>query len=200
MKERHPFALTFAIGPRTRTSVLIEQELGNESKVNFARPRLSPILTSKFRLSFLRRSHRPQVGPTGTTDTPDPPLQLPELPFHRNETRIHHQYDSFPRSHQNRRSTTSSPRVYLHTPQRELDGQTSPPPPSRRHYGRRLSLPTTPHPAVNSNLHMPASVESYSPPSTRASLKSIATNSLALGSVLERAQGEMKGMREYMGI
>lgn len=53
---------------------------------------------------------------------------------------------------------------------------------------------------MNSNLHMPVSVESFSPPSTRASLKSVATDSLALGSVLERVHGEMKGMREYMGI
>jgi hypothetical protein len=77
--------------------------------------------------------------------------------------------------------------VYLHTPQRELEKQESRPPPSRRSYMRRFSLPTNPQPAANSASHMPVSVESFSPPSTRASLRSIATESLALGNVLEKA-------------
>lgn len=50
-----------------------------------------------------------------------------------------------------------------------------------------MSLPATPSPStVNSAMHMPVSVES-SATSTRASLMSIATNSLALGSRLESA-------------
>jgi hypothetical protein len=187
LKERHPFALTFARGPRTRTSALIEPEIANESKVGFPRHTLSPVLTSKLRLSFLHRPRPQKPIHSATISTPEPPLQLPELPFRRNDIRIHHQHNSFPRSHQNRRSSISSPRVYLHTPQRELDRQETRPPPSRRSYGRRLSLPTTPSPAVNSAMHMPVSVESFSPPSTRASLRSIANDSLALGNVLEKA-------------
>lgn len=188
MKERHPFALTFARGPRT-TSGFVESQLGNESKVGFTHHRLSPVFTSKLPLSFLRRSHPAQSTHTATTVvTPEPPLQLPELPFRRNEIRLHHHHNSFPRSHQTHRSSTASPRVYLHTPQRELERQESRPPPSRRSYGRRLSLPTTSHPpVVDSALQMPVSVESFSPPSTRASLRSIATDSLALGNVLEKA-------------
>src|SRR5205814_3752064 len=103
-----------------------------------------------------------------------------EFTFQRNHQHHHHTY---PRSHHH--SLTCTPRVYLHTPQWELDGAISPPPSRRLDY-RRMSLPTTPNPStVNSAMHLPVSVESSAATSTRASLMSIATDSLALGSRLE---------------
>ena len=184
LKERHPFALTFARGPRTRNPALTESEAANESKVGISRQTALPF---KLRFSFLRRPRTQNSNQTETEITPEPQLQLPELSFRRNDIRVHQHHNSFPRSYQKRRSSTSSPRVYLHTPQRELEKLESRPPPSRRSYMRRFSLPTNPQPAANSAPHMPVSVESFSPPSTRASLRSIATESLALGNVLEKA-------------
>lgn len=189
IRERHPFALTFARGPRPSFQVDLPQQI-NESKMTprngFPSSKLAPILPSKIRLSFLRRqpstlvSQPPPPPPADNHPHQQPSLQLPEFTFRQNDLHHHHTY---PRSHHH--SLTYTPRVYLHTPQRELDSDTSPPP-SRRLDFRRMSLPTIPNPStVNSAMHMPVSVESSAATSPRASLMSIATNSLALESRIE---------------
>jgi hypothetical protein len=192
IRERHPFALTFARGPRPSFQDDLPRQI-NECKMTprngFPSSKLAPILPSKIRLSFLRRQ------PSTSVSQPSPPpadnpfrqqqplLQLPEFTFRRNDLYPHHTY---PRSHH---SLTYTPRVYLRTPQWELDGDTSTPPSRRLNY-RRFSLPTTPNPSmVNSAMHMPVSVESSVVTSARASLMSIGIDSLALGSRLESVLG-----------
>ena len=150
----------------------------------FPSSKLAPILPSKFRLSFLRRQPSTSASLQPPLDNSphrgQPSLQLPGLSFRRNH--LHH-YHTYPRSHHH--SLTYIPRIYLHTSQWEFDGDTSPPPSRGLNY-RRMSLPATFNPSiVNSALHMCVSVESSVVTSTRASLMSIVTDSLALGSRLE---------------
>ena len=186
IRERHPFALTFARGPRPSFQIDLPQCI-NECKMTprngFPSSKLAPILPSKIRLSFLRRQPSTSAGqlpPDNPSHQQQPSLQLPEFAFRRNDP---HHHQTYPRSHH--LSLTFTPRVYLHAPQWELDGDTSPPPSRELNY-RRMSLPTAPIPStVNSAMHIPVSVESSAATSTRASLMSIATNSLALGSRLE---------------
>jgi hypothetical protein len=153
----------------------------------FPKHKVTRMTPPKLSFSFFRR--QPAKFPTvdrASNATPVPPLQFPEYSIRRDYLRPPH-HNSYPRSHHARHSVSYSPGIYLHTPQRELDGWCPP-----GYYARRLSLPTTPNPLLNSALHMPVSVESFvvtPTTSTRASLRSIATDSLALGSHLEKVQG-----------
>jgi hypothetical protein len=156
------------------------------SRSGFPKHKVARLSRPKLSFSFLRRQSAqfPIVAHTNNA-TSVPPLQFPEYSIRRDYLRPSH-HNSYPRSHHARHSVSYSPGIYLHTPQRELDGWCPP-----RYYGRRLSLPTTPNPLLNSALHMPVSVELFATPttSTRASLRSVATDSLALGSHLEKVQG-----------
>ena len=190
IRERHPFALTFARGPRPLFQVDLPRRI-NENKMTpqsgFPNSKLAPILPSKFRLSFLRRQTS-TVVPEPPRDNPpphqQPQLQLPEFTFRRNELHHHHTH---PRSHHH--SLPYTPRIYLHTPQCELVGET-PPPPSRHINYRRMSCPTTPtQSTANSSMHLPVSAEPSAATSTRASLMSVATDSLALESRLQNVLG-----------
>lgn len=186
MKERHPFALGIARGPKNPPATTIRTSHPKKLSFSLGFPlgKLPPILPSRLRLSFLRQSSTPQplIGTTAATPTTQSPtIQLPELAFRR--TDLENPYHTFPRSQ-------STPRVYLHTPLWEIDG--TPPSSSARDF-RRLSLPNTVVPSamgVNSTLHMPVSVEGSAVSSTRVSLLSVATDSLALGSKLESCVGE----------
>jgi hypothetical protein len=188
IRERHPCALTFARGPRPSLEIDLPEQI-NGSKMTprngFPSSKLAPILPSKFRLSFLRRQPSTSVSPKPPLDNAphqrQTSLQLPEFTFRRNH--LHH-YHTYPRSHHH--SLTYIPRVYFHTSQLEFNGDTSPPPSRGLNYHRRMSLPTIFNPlTVNSAMHMCVSVESSAVTSTRASLMSIVTDSLALGSRLE---------------
>lgn len=186
LKERHPFALSIARGPKKPSKSTTSTSQSKRSSFGFRFPlhKLPPILPSRIRDSLLRRQSTPQplIGTTAAATTPtlaeSPTIQLPEFAFRRPDLdQVHH---TFPRSQ-------SAPRVYLHTPQWEIDG-TPPPPPSAREF-RRFSLPSTIAPAsslaVNSAMHIPVSAPSSAMSSTRISLLSVATDSLALGSKLE---------------
>ena|SRR5277367_6238134 len=196
LKERHPFALTFARGPRStgpKSPMMspVKEEQRTRQRISFPQIKLAPILPSrKIRLSFLRRqpSSSTTFPPSGT---PTPLLQLPQYTYPRNDLRIHHHtYPS--RQHQ---SWDHAPRIYLHTPTWELPGEEG------RAARRRLSLPSQPSPRTVVG-HVGPEIaerrgggegERSENSSTRVSLLSIATDSLALQSVLDGRKGSEEG-------
>jgi len=202
LKERHPFALTFARGPRstreTTSPILspVKQEYWSRHRVSLPQTKLAPILPARrIRLSFLRRqpsTSHPNSHPT-QTPTP-PPLQLPQYTYPRNDVRFHH--NTFPRSeHQ---SGNYTPRIYLHTPTWELQTEAG------REARRRLSLPSQPVVTqCSAQTVVPAGEGELVPgetsgpgsgvSSTRVSLLSIATDSLALQSVLDGRKESEEG-------
>jgi hypothetical protein len=193
LKERHPFALSIARGPKKPRTSATPTSNPNKLSLSLGFPlgKLPPILPSRLRLSFLNRQSstpltpQPLIGTTAVTPTASssPPIQLPELAFRR--TDLENPYHTFPRSQ-------LSPRIYLHSPQWEIDG--TPPPSSATRDTHRYSLPNTVVPSplgVNSAMHMPVSVSGSSVVSSaRISLLSVATDSLALGSKLESCVDE----------
>jgi hypothetical protein len=101
MKERHPFALTFARGPRNSTS-------RPKPKAAPSTPR-TPIFPPRISKSFLRgHASTPSSSRSCNIDS----LALPDLAHPSNrDLWLHH--NTFPRR---------AP-VYLHTPKRDLESQ-----------------------------------------------------------------------------
>jgi hypothetical protein len=141
--------------------------------------KLAPILPSKIRLSFLRRQSAVRTEPSPRNDSVRTPTfsQFSEMTIRRNNPQVQH--NTFPRSHSHSQQLTYAPRIYLHTPQRELERNNS----TNENWNRR-SLPTT-RGAVSLTMDMPVCIDSSPPTSARASLRTIATDSLALESQLE---------------
>src|SRR5271170_7789343 len=86
IKERHPFALTFAHGPRLpRPTTQENVESKMTPQCRFPMSKLSPILPSNIRLSFVCR--QPSTStlqiPPPVPSQQTPPLQLPEFAFRR---------------------------------------------------------------------------------------------------------------------
>ena len=133
--------------------------------------------------------HRHDVKMANTT------IRYPEFSFLGNDFKMPQDH-TFPRTHYRRNSLTDSPHVYLHTPQREMEDNDFCS--FSDHYLRSLSLPTTPNPSINSDAHMYESIGRSTPTSTGASLRSVATNSLTLGSRLEKAEMRNNRRCEYI--
>src|SRR5271170_915196 len=138
LKERHPFALTFARGPRSSTGTTspmlspIKSEHRPRQRISFPQMKPAPIRPSRrIRLSFLRR--QPSIShPLPPPTAPTPPFQLPQYTYPHNDLRMHHH--TYPRTpHQ---SWNYTPRIYLHTPTWELSGEEG------SEARRRLSLPS----------------------------------------------------------
>jgi hypothetical protein len=193
LKERHPFALTFARGPRSSTGTTspmlspIKSEHRPRQRISFPHMKLAPILPSRrIRLSFLRR--QPSIShPLPPPTAPTPPLQLPQYTYPHNDLRMHHH--TYPHTHH--QSWNYTPRIYLHTPTWQLSGE------GGREARRRLSLPSQPSPTTLGGGHVGDEMrgrngdgrEGSRDSSTRVSLLSIATDSLALQSVLDGRKG-----------
>ena len=179
LKERHPFTFSIARGPNNPSnSTAATSRLKKLSfSLGFPLGKLPPILPSRIRLSFLHSESSTPLG-TGVATTPTLPcpyVEFPELAVRR--TDLENPYHTFPRSQW-------TPRIYLHTPQWEIDG-TPPPRDFRRH-----SLPSMSPSPVNSANHIPVGVGSSAISSARVSLLSVATDSLALESKLESCVDE----------
>jgi len=175
MRERHPFALTLARGPRKMNTSTVELTKMTP-KGGWPTSKLAPILPSRLRFSFMPQSSSDVLEQQGSTPTSS--SQLSEFGAVRSDRKTVY-CNTYPPTNYHRHSL-NAPRVYLHTPTWELE--------ERNEKRRRMSLPTTPNTALNSAMHMPVSAGSSStPPSTRASLLSIATNSLALESRLQES-------------
>ena len=183
LKERHPFALTFARGPRKGRGASEVKDMG---PVVYPSARLPPILPNRISFSFIRRqSSKPQQSPTRPGSLiSNLSLQSPELSHQRNSQRLIHNH-TFPRSYY-QNSASNSPRIYLHTPQCEIDGDER----IIREYRRRMSLPSPRTLRSFPSRSVPGSRESSTPTSARASLRSMATDVLVLESRLERAEEE----------
>ena len=144
----------------------------------FPSARLPPILPSRLSFSFIRRqssrSHDESIQPTMVP--PEPP-QVPPPSHHQNSTR-HPHHTTFPRH-----PLANSPRIYLHTPLCEIDGDEA----VVRAYRRRMSLPSVSPTRYCPPKSAPAAVGSAAPSSTRVSLRSAGTDSFALRGRPEQA-------------
>ena len=179
MKERHPFALPLARGPRKP----LAQFEPKKTKRRFLSPRLPPILPTRIRFSFIwKQSTRSPEAIRPMSATPEPTIQFPPLAHQLNIGPSY--YSTFPRSH-----SPDRPRVYLHTPQCEIDRDEN----IIREYRQRMSLPPVApsrYYLLPRNAPAPSPTGSLTPPSTSASLRNIATDTLDLESRLEHAAME----------
>lgn len=179
LKERRPAPLGFSYDQQRPPPEIVERHNGDDGnqRSTFLPLKLGPILPSKIRLSFPHRQSI-NIQPDEPAPSPSPILRLPEFSFLQNDLRMTH-HASFPRAHH---SLTSAPRACLHNPRRELEMDATV---DSSDYLKMMSLPLTPNATINSPVHRPIGDESSTATSTRASLISVVTDSLVLGSLLE---------------